>query len=80
MQDFSDRRIEEVLTWSQRDQEEFFYEAFNSLSHRDQKRYMNALDEDLNIFSEKNKRKAAKAAAKKRMRKYNRTRSRRNSS
>lgn len=81
--DISERRIAEVLSWSEADQQKFFEEAFNSLSSKDKNRYMAELDEDLNVYSEKNQRNAAKAMkrkAQKKMRKYARTRPRRRSS
>jgi hypothetical protein len=70
-QDFSEERIEKVLRWKKADQEKWFEEAFNTMSDRDRKRYMKDLDEDLNVFSERNRKK---------MRKYKRTRPRRKSS
>lgn len=67
----SDKKLARILRSSQSDQEKYLEEAWNEMSESDRRRFMRYLDEDLNIFSEKNRAK---------MRKFNRTRPRRRSS
>lgn len=74
--DFSEERIARVLSWPEKDQQQWLYEEFNSLPHADRKRYMRELDEEENTFSQTNQRKRKKAYAKYLRKKYGRQRNR----
>jgi hypothetical protein len=67
----SEKQLARILRSSQNDQEKYFEEAWNRMSEADRRRFWAYLDEEYNSFSETNMRK---------MRKYNRTRSRRKTS
>jgi hypothetical protein len=67
----SEKQLARILRSSNSDQQKYFEEAWNQMSDSDRRRFWAYLDEELNTFSETNMRK---------MRKYNRTRSRRRTS
>jgi hypothetical protein len=67
----SEKKLARILRSNSRDQEKFFEEAWNEMSEPERRRFWAYLDEELNMFSEQNIRK---------MRKYDRTRSRRKTS
>jgi hypothetical protein len=71
----SEKQLARILRSSNKEQEKYFEEAWNQMSEAERRRFWAYLDEELNTFSETNmKRERSK------MRKYNRTRSRRRTS